>query len=238
MSGRLRVLTLIPAHNEAASLPAVVSNLRRHQPDLDIMVVDDGSSDGTAAVLEDLNVRWLGWPERRGIGCSIRTGLRYAIRLGFDVVVRLDADGQHDVRDVERLLAVLDCGKADVVLGSRYVLDAEIAREPRLLKRALAILLSAITRKVVTDPTSGFWALGPRAVSLLAEHHPRGYPEPELHLFLSRNALRVVEVQVRSCARLNGQSSLTPGRVAAAGARVLLAMLIVPFRVTVGAGRD
>jgi hypothetical protein len=95
-----------------------------------------------------------------------------------------------------------------------------------------------ITKRTVTDPTSGFWALGPRAVALLAEHHPAGYPEPELHLFLSRNALRVLEVDVQSRARLHGRSSLTPIRVLGAGARVALALIIVPFRATDGGAND
>jgi hypothetical protein len=82
----------------------------------------------------------------------------------------------------------------------------------------------------VTDPTSGFYALGPRAMRMLAEHHPTGYPEPELRLFLRRNALSVVEVDVRARSRLRGRTSLTLVRVAAAVARVALAVVIVPLR--------
>ena len=85
----------------------------------------------------------------------------------------------------------------------------------------------------MTDATSGFWALGPRAVTMLASHHPRGYPEPELHLFLSRNGLKVAEVAVGSRARLSGRSSLTILRLLAAAARVLLAVVIVPLRARV-----
>jgi hypothetical protein len=95
-----------------------------------------------------------------------------------------------------------------------------------------------ITRRTVTDPTSGFWALGPRAVALLAEYHPAGYPEPELHLFLSRNALRVTEVDVQSRSRMHGRSSLTPVRLLGAGARFALALIIVPFRATDGSAND
>src|SRR5207245_2958654 len=83
-------------------------------------------------------------------------------------------------------------------------------------------------------PTSGFCVMGPRAVRVLAEHHPTGYPEPELRLFLSRNALSVVEVPVRERSRLSGKTSLTPRRVTAAGARVALALIIVPLRCRVG----
>ena len=233
---RPRVLVLIPAHNEAASLPTVVGDLRQCRSDLDILVVNDGSTDGTSAVLRELGVRWLHWPERRGVGSALRAGLRYAARQGYDIVVRLDADGQHDVEDVGRLLVHLQVGTADVVLGSRFASSSRI-RPPGNIQRWLGALLSVIVRRRVTDPTSGFWALGPRAVALLAEHHPAGYPEPELHLFLSRNAMRVVEVDVQWRARLHGRSSLTPGRLVTAGARVLLAILIVPFRAAVKPSR-
>ena len=163
MSRHPRVLTLIPAHNEAANLPSVVGAL--HQRRREVLVVDDGSSDDTVARLQDLGARWLHWPERRGVGCALRAGLRYAARQGYDQVVRLDADGQHDVDDVDRLLAPLYAGRADVVLGSRFAASNR-SRHPGPIQRSLGALLSMITRRTVTDPTSGFWALGPRAVAI------------------------------------------------------------------------
>lgn len=226
-----RVLTLIPAHNEAGNLPAVVREIRQQRSGLDILVVDDGSTDDTTRVLDALDVRWLGWMDRRGVGCAVRAGLRYGSRLGYGIVVRVDADGQHDANDIDRVLAPIHDGSADAVLGSRY---ADAQPGPRILKRVLAIVVSAVTRRAVTDATSGFWALGPRAVALLTDHHPRGYPEPELHLLLSRNGLRVVEVPVSARARLSGRSSLTWSRLVAAGARVLLAIVIVPLRERIG----
>jgi glycosyltransferase involved in cell wall biosynthesis len=222
-----RTLTLIPAYNEAGNLPAVIGEIREHRPDLDILVVDDGSTDATRQVLEQLRVRWLGWPHRRGVGCAVRAGLRYGARLGFDVIVRLDADGQHDAADIARLLDRLREDDVDAVMGSRY---AHAYPEIQPLKWALATLVSTAARRRVTDATSGFWALGPRAVTLLSSHHPRGYPEPELHLFLSRNGLRVGEVAVHARERLSGRSSLTLFRMLTAAARVLLAVVIVPLR--------
>jgi hypothetical protein len=232
-----RVLTLIPAHNEAASLRTVVDGVRAQRRDADILVVDDGSSDDTATILRELGVKWLHWPERRGIGSALRAGLRYAVRQRYDVVIRVDADGQHDVDDIARLLVPLATGVADVVLGSRFS-GSDRRRNPGPIQRSLGALLSLMTRRTVTDPTSGFWALGPRAVALLAEHLPDGYPEPELHLFLSRNAMRVVEVDVQWRDRLHGRSSLTVIRLVKAGARVALAMIIVPLRASVGVTRD
>jgi hypothetical protein len=230
-----RVLGLIPAYNEAATLQAVVAELRSCRPDLDVLVVDDGSTDATASLLDRLDVRWLRLPERMGVGSAMRAGLRYAARLGYDVVVRMDGDGQHRPEDIERLLAPIDQDCADVVLGSRYTgPDLERAGVVRLTQRLLAACLWAVTGKRVTDPTSGFYGLGPRAVRVLAEHHPTGYPEPELRLFLSRNALKTIEVPVRGRPRPCGRTSLTAGRVTAAGARVMLAMIIVPLRCRVG----
>ncbi len=224
-----RVLGVIPAYNEAANLAAVIAEVRALQPGLDILVVDDGSTDGTAALLPDLNIQWLRFPERLGIGGTMRAGLRYGVRLGYDAAVRLDGDGQHRADDIERMLGPLQHG-ADVVLGSRYLGgDASRIATP-VQKRLLGWCLSMLTGQRVTDPTSGFCAIGPRAMALLAEHHPTGYPEPELRLFLSRNALRVTEVPVRERRRLGGTTSLTAGRATAAGARVLLAMIIVPLR--------
>lgn len=234
-----RVMGLIPAHNEAATLAAVIAEARTFCPTLDLLVVDDGSTDATATLLQGLGVRWVRLPERMGVGSAVRAGLRFATRLGYDGVVRLDGDGQHRADDVAAVLEPLHQGDADVVMGSRYAAQTTEQIGPgRYFHRLLAACLSRLTGRPVTDPTSGFCALGPRAVRLLAEHHPTGYPEPELQLLTARNGLCVVEVPVRSRARLGGRTSLTPARIAAATARVLLAMMVVPLRAVVGDTRD
>jgi glycosyltransferase involved in cell wall biosynthesis len=223
-----RILCLIPAHNEAANLAAVVAEVRSRRPDLDILVVDDGSTDWTMAVVPTLGVRWLQLSDRLGIGSAMRAGLRYALRQGYDTVIRIDGDGQHRADDIDAVLAPVSASHADIAIGTRYH-EGGASRKPHAIS-ALAKLLSARTGRRVTDPTSGFYALGPRAIRILAEHHPTGYPEPELRLFLRRNALSVVEVGVQPRARLMGRTTLTTGRLAAAAARVLLALVIVPLR--------
>lgn len=230
------VLVVIPAHNEADSLPRVIGELRAEVPGAIIVVVDDGSTDDTEALLPNLDVRWVRLSQRLGTGAAVRTGLRYAMSLSFRTVVRMDGDGQHPADAIARLLTPLRTGSADVVIGSRY-LGADGPGIPsfrRISHRILAAILTLLTGRRVTDPTSGFWAFGPKALHVLVEHHPSGYPEPELLLFLSRNALRVIEVPVTMRDRVAGRTSLTPQRTGAALARLLLHLVVVPLRSAVG----
>jgi hypothetical protein len=108
----------------------------------------------------------------------------------------------------------------------------------RVGHRTLGVVLSMLTGQRVTDPTSGLWAFGPHALRLLAEHHPSGYPEPELVLFLSRNAMRVLELPVTMRSRIAGRSSLTAQRTGAAMARLLLLLVVVPLRSAIGGSDD
>jgi glycosyltransferase involved in cell wall biosynthesis len=203
-----------------------------------MLVVDDGSSDSTPRLLTRLGVRRLRLPQHLGLGSAMRAGLRYASWLGYRHVVRLDGDGQHDPAQIQRLIAPIRRGECDAVRGSRY-LEVSGYRSPawrRVGQRALASVLSRLTRHRVTDPTSGFWAFGPRAVELLADHHPTDYPEPELSLLLHRNRLATSEVGVAMRARRSGSSSFTIARGLVAAGRVALAVIVVPWRAPIEVG--
>jgi len=234
----MRAIAVIPAHNEAATLAVVVAGLRERRPELDVLVVDDASTDGTAELLPRLGVRYLSLAQRLGVGGAVRAGLRYSRGLGYRVALRLDGDGQHLPDQLEVLLEPVLAGAADAAVGSRFRepsgYRAPLAR--RAVHRVLALALSRLTRRPVTDPTSGLWAFGPRALRLLGDHYPKGYSEPELWLFLARNGLVVHEVPVTMRERQGGRSSLTVTRAVLALARTALVMVVVPLRATV-AGR-
>ena len=230
-----RMLALVPAFNEERNLARVVRELRRVAPDLDILVVNDGSTDGTIDLLPTLGIDWLTLPQRVGVGGAVRAGLRYAVREGYDYVVRIDGDGQHRASDVVRMLAPVVRGRLDASIGSRFLPTMRPRPGRRLTLRrlsqaALAGCLTVWTRQRFTDPTSGFWLFGPRAVRLLGRHHPTGYAEPELVLFLCRNGLRVGEVPIRMRPRRAGRTSITPARATLAFARTILALMMVPVR--------
>lgn len=225
------LLAVVPAYNEAANLRRVVADLRRAIPSIDILIVDDGSTDDTAALLPALDVRWLALSQRLGVGGAVRAGIRFGLQHGYDFVVRVDGDAQHRACDVARLLAPVAAGEADAAIGSRFT-SRRSGRGGmrRWSQAALAACLSAVTGRRVTDPTSGFWLFGPRALRLLGRHHPAGYAEPELALLLSRNGLRVSEVPIRMRPRIAGRTSLTASRAMLAFARTALAFVVVPFR--------
>ena len=228
----MKILILIPAHNEAESLPAVVAELRRRHQERNILVIDDGSTDDTLRLVENLPVDHLSLSSAVGLGGAMRAGFRYAVAEGFDAVVRIDGDGQHDAESVDTLLEPLARGLADVVRGSRYLLagNYRAAGFRRVSQHVVGRLLSFATGETVTDPTCGFWAFGANAVRLLAQHHPTGYPEPELLLLLHRNRLKTVEVPVRMRERVAGHTTMSLARTTLAIARVLLALVIVPLR--------
>jgi glycosyltransferase involved in cell wall biosynthesis len=229
----VKVLALIPARNEADSLPAVVAALRADQPDLDILVVDDASTDATRETLTTLGVEYLRLCQHLGVGSAIRAGLRYGLRKGFDIVVRIDGDGQHPAGEINSLIAPILAGEADAVVGSRFGDRAGYQTPPgvrRLGQRAVSAWVSAASGVRVTDATSGFWAFGAPAIRLLATDHPAGYPEPELLLLLARSGLRVAEVPIRMNQRMAGRTSLTASRLGLACAITALALLVMPLR--------
>jgi glycosyltransferase involved in cell wall biosynthesis len=238
----VKVLALIPARNEADSLPAVIASLRQEQPELDILVVDDASTDGTQATLAAVSVERLRLCEHLGVGSAIRAGLRHARRKNFDIVVRVDGDGQHPAGEIGSLIAPILRGGADAVVGSRFGGEAGYRTPPgirRTGQRVVSAWVSAASGVRVTDATSGFWAFGARAIRLLADEHPTGYPEPELLLLLARSGLTVAEVPIRMNQRMAGQTTLTAGRLGLACAITALALLVMPLRQTVkGGGGD
>jgi glycosyltransferase involved in cell wall biosynthesis len=206
-----RVLVVIPALNEAANIRPAIQGILDLQEPWDILVVDDGSTDATAARAAALGVDVLRLPFRIGIGGAVSSGLCYAAQKKYDAVIRVDADGQHDPQFMREVLAPVLRGSADLCVGSRFTGLA--AGYPMSWVRRAGIiffskLISALTGDRVTDPTSGFCAFSARAVRLFAEHYPSDYPEPEAIVIARRAGLMFREVPAVMKERVSGLSSI------------------------------
>ncbi|MCG0238817.1 MAG: glycosyltransferase family 2 protein [Firmicutes bacterium] len=207
-----RVLIIIPAYNEAGSIGLVLDEIRTYMPTADVLVVSDGSTDDTAAIARERGAMVVELPHNLGIGGAMQTGYRYAARHRYQAAVQVDADGQHDVRELPPLLTPVLSGEVDLAIGSRYVTDTGY-RGPlsrRIGSWLLAHWVRLMTGQMIHDPTSGFRVAGPRAIALFAEEYPVDYPEVESLVLLIRRGLTVREWPVRMRPRLAGRSSITP----------------------------
>jgi glycosyltransferase involved in cell wall biosynthesis len=228
----MRVLAIVPAFNEARALPSLIRAIHASAPHTTICVVDDGSTDDTAAVAAGLGAEVLRLPFNLGIGGAVQAGYLRARELGVDVAVQVDGDGQHDPAQLERLLAPLRRGEADVVIGSRF-LEAGGFRSTlvrRLGIRYLSWFLRLRCGARVTDPTSGFRAANRAAIELFARSYPSDYPEPEAIAIARWSGLRVAEVPVTMLERAHGASSITALRTLYYLAKVSVALVFLPTR--------
>ena len=229
----MRRVAIVPAHNEAGAVGGVVDELRAFDPLLDVVVVDDGSTDSTAAVARARGAAVVRLPYNLGIGGAVQTGFKYALERGYDVAVRLDGDGQHDPAELPKLLAPLERDEADIVTGSRFAEGGDDYR-PSLARRVgigfFARLVSLLVRRRVTDTTSGFQALNRRGIALFAADYPHDYPEVEATVLVARHRLRSLEVPVHMREREHGESSITLVRSVYYMLKVTLALFVAMFR--------
>jgi glycosyltransferase involved in cell wall biosynthesis len=226
---RCACLAVVPAYNEAATVGDVVRSLHVQAPNVDVLVIDDGSTDATAAIAEGAGARVLRLPFNLGIGGAVQAGFQYANEHGYDFMVQVDGDGQHDPGELRTLFLAMDGpDSADMICGSRFATPtgymAPISRRTGI--HVFAFLLSRLLRQPVTDPTSGFRLYNRRAIALFARDYPHDYPEVEAVLMLHHHRLTMREVSVRMYQRGGGVSSIGSGKSAYYMIKVLLALFV------------
>jgi glycosyltransferase involved in cell wall biosynthesis len=230
----LRKLAIVPAYNEQGMVGRVVREICRQAPGFDVVVVDDGSTDDTAAEAEAAGAKVLRHPFNTGIGGAMQSGFKYALRHSYDVAAQVDGDGQHKPAHLQDLLAKLHTSgdEADMVCGSRFRGDPgyQVPLGRRIGNLIFSVVLTAITGRRITDPTSGFRMTNRRGIELFARDYPHDYPEVEAILMLHAHRLRLHEVPVRMNARGFGRSSIDYPRSAYYMVKVLLALWVGLFR--------
>ncbi|MEV6896222.1 glycosyltransferase family 2 protein [Amycolatopsis sp. NPDC051372] len=228
-----RVLIVMPALNEQASVGAVISHVKQSLPGMDVLVVDDGSKDRTAELARAAGAEVARLSVNLGVGGAMRTGFRYAAARGYDVVVQVDADGQHDPDEVGALLEALDAG-ADIAIGSRFAgKGAYKASGPRKYAMVvLSLVFSRLAGRKLSDVTSGFKAMGPRAIRMFAAYYPAEYlgDTVESLVMAIRAKLVIAEIPVIMRERTGGAPSHSPVKSAVYLTRAGLALLLALVR--------
>lgn len=227
--GCQKILMVIPAFNEEASIEGTLQAIQAAGSLWDVLVVNDGSFDQTVQIVKRLGVDIISLPFNAGIGAAVSTGFFYALRKGYDVVVRIDADGQHDSFSVKAVLEPILNNSADMVIGSRFKEGVSEYRSSffrRLGINFFAGLISVLIGDPVTDPTSGFNAFNQKAIRLFVDHYPSDYPEPEAIVMAKRAGLRLSEVPVKMKGRTAGKSSIRYLRTLYYMAKVTLAIAL------------
>jgi glycosyltransferase involved in cell wall biosynthesis len=237
VSAHAETVVFIPAWNEEASLPDVLAELKTELPEVDVLVVDDGSTDRTAEVARDGGAEVLSFGENRGLVAGIAAGYGWAAEHGYRFCGRVDADGQHPPHELKKLLELVRSDACDVAIGSRFVsghgypeyrYEASGARRfgHFVLRRAMHLRLN----RPLMDATSGMYAVNERAMPVLAEPYQAGAPEVEGLTRLHAAGLRIEEVPVDMRERASGESKLQ-------GKKAVMLVLTVAGVLLLGASR-
>jgi len=205
----MKTLIIVPCYNEQETIAVLYREICEKTP-YDVIVVNDCSTDESRAILRKESIPHLDLPLNLGIGGAVQAGYRFALSNGYDIAVQLDGDGQHDPGQVEVIVAPIEKGEADLVIGSRYI--DKVGFQSSAMRRAgikfFKLLIYCLTGKRITDATSGFRAANYKTMKLFNKYYANDYPEPESNTLALKNKLRVCEVPVTMRERQGGESSI------------------------------
>lgn len=227
-----KVLVIVPAYNESASIQDVVRSVYKESVDYACVVVNDGSCDNTGELALAAGAIVLDLPTNLGIGGAVQTGFKYAQREGYPFAVQFDGDGQHLSCEIGKLIKQLEVG-FDVCIGSRFIEKTDGFQSTRI--RRIGIYIFELINRVlihrrVTDSTSGFRAYNRSAIEYLAKNYPTDYPEPEAVIELVKAGFNLSEVAVRMKERQGGESSISSWKSVYYMVKVSLSMFMAYWR--------
>ena len=231
----MKIAIIIPCFNEEACVEQVFTEINALQIEgcqLQAIFINDCSRDRTLALLQKRKAHVLDLPVNLGIGGAVQTGYKYALRNQFDIAIQLDGDGQHPSDQIAHLIAPILQDKADVVIGSRFLLkegfQSTFARRMGILY--FKWLNKTLIHQTITDNTSGFRALNKKALKEVCNYYPDEYPEPEAIILFSLNNLRIKEIPVIMRERIGGQSSISSFKSLYYMIKVSLAIFFIYLR--------
>lgn len=223
-----RVLIIIPAYNESENIERVVDDLLENYPQYDYLIVNDCSTDNTEEIIKRRGYNYISLPANLGIGGGVQSGYIYAVQNSYDIAIQIDGDGQHNPAYIEKLIAPILDGEADVTIGSRFIdkkgFQTSFLR--RLGNKFIGLVIRMCCGIKVTDTTSGFRAANREACRLFSQNYAQDYPEPEAIVTASLNGFRIRDVAVEMNERTGGVSSINAGRSVYYMIKVSLALII------------
>lgn len=228
-----KILLIIPAYNEEKSIQKTIETVL--PSGFDYIVINDGSSDQTAKILDDNNYRHIDLIYNLGIGGAVQTGYKYAHDNNYDIAVQFDADGQHDISYLEKLIEPIRNNQADLVIGSCFI-DKSLKNQRSSKIRRFGIhflsnIIKLFSGKRIHDPTSGFRAANKKVIELFASNYPQEYPEPISNFELLKfSHLKIKEVPVKMNKRKAGHSSIHSWKSVYAAINVFLSIIILSLR--------
>jgi glycosyltransferase involved in cell wall biosynthesis len=229
-----KVLIIIPAYNEQATITSVINALHSECPAYDCIVINDASTDNTSELARKTpDTIVVDLPVNLGIGGAVQTGLKYASKNNYDCAVQFDADGQHQAKDVPILVNLVLSGECDVCIGSRFVGDNRTTGSDFLRRigiKVFEVLSLFLIRKRIRDHTSGFRAFNKKVVSFIMHEYPVDYPEPEIVVLLARNKFSIKEVFTQMYSRQGGVSSIPYHKGPYYMTKVIISMLMACLR--------
>lgn len=224
----MKCLIIIPAYNEAGNIEKVINNLTENYPQYGYIIINDGSTDNTKEICVRNHYLVLNLPVNVGIGGAVQTGYRYAFENNYDAAVQIDGDGQHDVAYLDEMLKILESGRAEVVIGSRFMerQGFQSSYTRRIGINFLSVLGWLLTGVRIKDVTSGYRLVNKKFIRIFAEDYPADYPEPEALVIAAVHGGKIVEYPVIMRERENGTSSINLKKSVYYMIKVTLAMLI------------
>lgn len=227
-----KILLIIPAYNEEENI-LKVCNLIKKDGRYDYIIINDGSTDNTKSICENKKLNHVTLVHNLGIGGAVQTGYKYAQENDYDIAVQFDGDGQHDIRYVESIIEPIIAGKANMVIGSRYIENkskfrSTIARQLGI--RIISFFIKLTTRKKILDTTSGFRAVDKKIISMFAKDYPLEYPEPVSTVELLKKKMIIKEVAVEMNERNGGTSSIKAWKTVYYMINVIFSIIVTSLR--------
>ena len=225
----MRTLVVIPAYNEALNIEKTVKDIQQNAPNVDYVVVNDGSKDNTLEVIQKNNFNHIDGFCNLGLFGAVQTGFKLAMKENYDVVIQFDGDGQHSAKYIDAMVKEIENGN-DIVIGSRFVSGKKPFTARMIGSRLIASAIRIVTGKKVMDPTSGFRAYGKACIKdyALDMNNP---PEPDTLVYMYRKNRKIKEIQVQMSEREFGESYLNLVNTIKYMSRMMVSIfLIQPFR--------